>query len=394
MPPQKLNILHIHTLPVVSGSGINTLLTMADSKARGHRVVLACESAGRLTKEAARAGIEVILIPELGRELNVIRDSLSVFALVITIKREQFNLIHTHNSKAGFVGRLAAKIARVEMIIHTVHGFSFHDAESPARRLLFRTLERCAAHWCDGMIFISKPLEEWAIREGIGLHSARRIIYSGIDADAFRNADCQAVRHEFGLSSNQLVVGIISKLWQGKGHDILLRAWAPIVKNWNDGSPPVLLVTGEGPLEINLRALAEKLEISAQVIFTGFRTDIPNITAAIDVAVLPSAFEGMGRVILEAMAAGKPVVATRVGGIPDLVEDGRNGLLVPANDASNLQAALTRILKDSALRQQLGAGAAASIRTEYTASAMVDAIHDFYTTIEMIKQRNRPGTSL
>jgi glycosyltransferase involved in cell wall biosynthesis len=259
---------------------------------------------------------------------------------------------------------------------------------------MFRTLERRAAHWCDGMIFISRPLEQWADRERIGAGTPRRVIYSGIDAEAFRNANLQSVRDEFQLAPTQLVAGIVSKLWPGKGHLALLSAWSAIVKLWPDATPPVLLIVGEGELEDKLRRRVRELDIDRYVRFTGFRADIPDITAALDFAVLPSEFEGMGRVILEAMAAGKPVVASRVGGIPDIVTDGYNGLLIRPNDVEALRVALSTILTDAALRRTLSSGAAKSIRREHTAAAMVDAIHDFYAEIRRIKQPGSRSTSI
>jgi len=374
-------ILHIHTLPIISGSGINTLLTMKGALDRGFQPGLACESEGRLTDETRKAGIPVYLTPALGREVNLFKDPAAVVSLARLIRREKFDIIHTHNSKAGFIGRLAGRLAGVPLVIHTVHGFAFHDAESPGRRILFRTLERVAARWCDGIIFISKPLEEWANRERIGLRVPRRVIYSGIDVESFRRADPQTVRREFGIPSNRVVVGMISKLWEGKGHRSLLQAWHQIQPDWSGGDRPHLMIVGEGPLEDELKQRVRQLELTNSVTFTGFRADIPEVTSAVDVAVLPSEFEGMGRVVLEAMAAGKPVVASRVGGIPDLVRDGVNGLLVPPNDVAALAAALRKVLTDGALREQLSEGAADSLDRKYSSSAMIEQIHAFYNAL-------------
>jgi len=381
-----LKILHIHTLPIISGSGINTLLTMQGSVREGHEVTLACESEGRLTGAAETAGVQILLVPSLGREINPVRDLLAVKSLSKLIQKHRFDIVHTHNSKAGIVGRLAARMAKAPLIIHTVHGFAFHDAESLTRRILFRTLERTAAHWCDGMIFISKPLEDWAQREGIGRRIPHQVIYSGIDVTAFQIADMAKVRRELGISHDSLVVGIISKLWEGKGHRVLFHAWKKIQERWDKGSQPILLVVGEGPLAGSLRDLAVKLNIAATVVFTGFRADVPDVTAAVDIAVLPSAFEGMGRVLLEAMAAGKPVVASNVGGIPDLVEHGRTGLLVPPNKVPQLADALELLLVDEQQRQTMAKCAATSIMRKYSAEGMVEDIHLFYETVARNKK--------
>ncbi|MBI3939747.1 MAG: glycosyltransferase family 4 protein [Acidobacteria bacterium] len=386
---RSLSILHVHTLPVVSGSGINTLLTLKGSLARGHRVALACASEGRLTEKSREAGASIFLAARLCNVIDPLRDLPAVAALARLMRRERFDLVHTHNSKAGFIGRLAARLARIPVVIHTVHGFAFHDAEAALRQTLFRNLERLAARWCDGMIFISQPLVDWARRERIGIRVPQALIYSGIDIDAFRTARGEPFRARLGIPPGRLVVGMVSKLWEGKGHDVLLRAWKGVLERLSAGPRPLLAIVGEGYLEGSLKARTSELGLQDSVIFTGFQEDVPGVTAAIDIAVLPSLFEGMGRVILEAMAAGKPVVASRTGGIPDLVRHDDNGLLVPPGDADALQAALLEVLSSQSLRARLAEGARAALRPEHSAAWMVDQIHQFYQRVMVEKTSAR-----
>lgn len=390
-PPalHRWNILHVHTQPVISGSGINTLLTLRGSLQRGHRVALACGSLGPLTDAAERAGASVHVIPSLQNAIRPVEEIRAVWNLRQLARIQHFDLVHTHNSKAGFIGRLAARLAGTPLILHTVHGFAFHDAEKPWRRALFRKLERVAAGWCDGMIFISRPLVEWARRERIGPGTPQALIYSGIDVEAYRAADGSSFRREMGVADGTLLVGMVSKLWEGKGHDVLLRAWKGLLDRRRPDPPPVLAIVGEGELRVRLEAMAEELGIAGSVRFTGFRADVPEVTAALDASVLPSLFEGMGRVILEAMAAGKPVVASKTGGIPDLVRHGENGLLVQPGSPASLETALEQILTDPSLRSRLGAGAARSLRPEHSADRMVSEIHRFYDEIARRKARGR-----
>jgi glycosyltransferase involved in cell wall biosynthesis len=182
------------------------------------------------------------------------------------------------------------------------------------------------------------------------------------------------------------VVGIISKLWEGKGHEVLFRAWKSILDDWKGTGTPVLLVVGEGPLESGLRHLARSLGIAHSIVFTSFRSDIPEITAALDIAVLPSAFEGMGRVILEAMAAAKPVVASNVGGIPDLVKEG-TGILVEPGAVEPLATAISTLLSDDRLRIEMGHEARNSLKDDYSSKTMVESIHAFYDFVGMRKNR-------
>jgi glycosyltransferase involved in cell wall biosynthesis len=389
---KRAKILHVHTLPVVSGSGINTLLTMKGSRERGHEVSLACASEGRLTEETRRAGITVHLVKYLDRELNAAADFASVLELRRLMVRGKFDLVHTHNSKAGFVGRLAAHLARVPLIVHTVHGFAFHDQETRFRRALFRTVEQLASRWCDGMIFVSTPMVAWAERQRIGTRVPRKVIFSGVPADEFQLADKSTFRRQWSLAPDRLVVGIISKLWEGKGHVILLDAWKQALATINLDTEPLLLIVGEGPLEEELRKRVSSLRIDSSVLFTGFQSDVPSAMAGIDIAVLPSLFEGMGRAVLEAMAAGKPVIASNVGGIPDLVRHGENGLLVRPGDGASLTKALAELLSNAELRNRLGRNGAAGFRPEYRSSHMIEEIHQFYEELRERRTIRQAGS--
>ena len=374
----RIRVLHFHTLPVVSGSGINTFLTMKGTPADRFRVALACAPGGRLVELVRAAGMDVHEIPSLVQPLRPARDLAALAAMVRLLRRERIHVAHTHNSKAGFLGRLAARLARTPVVVHTVHGFAFHDAESAWRRRLFRALERMAADWADHTIFISQPLIEWADREGILRPGRYSKIYSGIDVESFRRhaaADPTPVRRSLGLGPGDRVVGLVAKLWEGKGHRVALEALARIRPEVPEAR---LLLVGEGPLEPELRRRAAELGVADAVVFAGFRTRIAEITAACDLCILPSFFEGMGRVLLEAGAAGRAVVASRVGGIPDVVEHGVTGLLVPPGDARALARAVRELLCDPERAARMGRAARERIRERFDAGVMARRIVEVY----------------
>ena len=187
-----IKVLHIHTLPIISGSGINTFLSMKGTKSDTMSMALACAPGGPLLDLVRDEGMEVITFPDLVQPIAPIKDISAVINLYRYLRKSRYHVVHTHNSKAGFVGRLSAKLAGVPVIIHTVHGFAFHDQEPLWRRILFRNLERMASKWCDKMIFISGPLIDWALREKITSAGKFLKIYSGIDPDLFQPAtgDC------------------------------------------------------------------------------------------------------------------------------------------------------------------------------------------------------------
>jgi glycosyltransferase involved in cell wall biosynthesis len=379
----KIKVLHIHTLALISGSGINTFLTMAKINSDRYVSELACASSGRLIELVKSQGLKVRPIRNFTRPISPLKDILAVFELVSLIKKERYVIVHTHNSKAGFIGRLAAKIAGVPVIVHTVHGFAFHPYEKFWRRKIFIFLERLATRWCDVMIVISEAMVNWAVKERIVTCDKIVKIYSGIEIDKFLfQTNISAKRKAWGIKDDELVIGEVAKLWEGKGQDILLAAIPEIIR---EVSNLKVIFVGEGELEHRLKNIAYKLNIQDKIIFTGFRADIPEITSVFDIACLPTLWEGMGRSVLEAMVSGKPVVASRVGGIVDLVQDGVTGILVEPGDYQALAKAIIRLLKDKGLRQKMGEEARKRVDERFSTEKMVAEIEKIYN--ELLKKK-------
>ena len=354
-------------------------------KGNRYESVLACAPGGALIDLVQRHGMQVKTFPSLVQPLRPLQDVMAILDLTGHLIRKPYHVVHTHNSKAGFIGRLSAKLARVPVIVHTVHGFAFHQQEPPWRQFLFRNLERLASHWCDKMIFISQPLVDWALTEKISHPRKMARIYSGIEMDRFHpvsEEEKKRLREKWGLGEHDAVIGIVSKLWEGKGHDLLIRAFKEIRKEKPQAR---LVIVGEGYLMESLKAMVSQLELSETVIFTGFLEDVPRIIATFDVAVLPSYFEGMGRVLLEAMAMEKPVVGTRVGGIPDLIEQGLNGYLVSPGNEKELASAVLKILSDKGLAAKMGEAGQKKMTDRFSADTMVRAIEKVYS--ELLKRK-------
>lgn len=386
---QKVKVLHVHTLPVISGSGINTFLTMKGLDKNRYEVELACAPGGALIDEVMKEKMEFQPIKHFRQPINPLHDLLALWELYHLIRRERYDIVHTHNSKAGFIGRLAAKMARVPIIIHTIHGFAFHEYEKPPRRILFILLERFAVRFCNKLITISQPLKEWGLRLRIGRPEKYVTIYSGIEVEKFRiDIDINKKKKGFGIKPDEKVVGVVAKLWEGKGHETILEAAPQIIKEIPDAK---FLFVGEGYLRERLEARVREMGLSDQVIFTGFRTDIPEVTAIFDVAVLASFFEGMGRVLLEAMVLGKPVVATKVGGIVDVVKEGETGILVPPRDPIALAKAVITLLKDEELTRKMGKAGKERIDERFTAKRMVEKIGQVYDELIEKKLTNWEG---
>jgi glycosyltransferase involved in cell wall biosynthesis len=373
-----IRILHIHTLPIISGSGINTFLSMHGMDKTLYQVELACAPGGRLISLVQENHMEVRTFKNLVQPLHPFKDTLALLDLAVFLRRNPYHIVHTHNSKAGFLGRLAAKLAGVPVIIHTVHGFAFHDEEPLWRQMLFRNLERLGSRWSDKMIFISQPLIDWALKDHIVGEEKITKIYSGIQLDKFqpvKSEEKERIRSKWALEKEEAVVGIVSKLWEGKGHSVLIEAFKLLKKKIKNAK---LVIVGEGYLYDELFRRVNNNGLRESVLFTGFQMDVSEIIATFDVAVLPSFFEGMGRVILEAMAMEKPVVASRVGGIPDLIDQGINGLLVRPGDVKELADTLEKVLSDNKLARKLGREGRKRIQDQFSADVMVRSIEKLY----------------
>jgi len=380
-----IRVLHIHTLPIISGSGINTFLTMRGMDRRIFRAELACAPEGRLIDLVMSHDMKVRTFNNLVQPLHPLKDLMALMNLICFLKKNPYHIVHTHNSKAGLLGRLAAKLAGTNVIIHTVHGFAFHDQEPPSRQILFRNLERFASHWCDKIIFISQPLIDWALRERIVCEEKTVRVYSGIEPDLFRPTTRDIknrIRKKWKLKQNDALIGIVSKLWDGKGHAVLINAFKELKKEIKNVR---LLIVGEGYLYDELVRMVDMHRLKDSVQFTGFQADVPEIIATFDVAVLPSFFEGMGRVLLEAMAMEKPVVASRVGGIPDLVEHGINGFLVRPGNVEELTGALKKILGDKRLAGRMGKEGRKRVKEQFSADVMVQSIEKVYRDLLAMK---------
>lgn len=372
-------VLHVHTLPWVGGSGLNTFLSMKLLDRTRFRTALACRPDGRLQDLVLEHGFPFIPLRHMRAELDPVHDLLAVRELARVMRTARPAIVHTHNSKAGFLGRLAARVAGGTRVVHTVHGFAFHDRETPARRALFRNLERAAFPWADSHIAISTTLADWAARERIGRREDYEVVWSGIEIERFRDSDRAAGRRRLGLADDQVAVGIVSKLWEGKGHAFLLEALRPVLSDQLK-----LVFIGEGPLEATLRSRAsmpgpDGPPCADHVIFAGFQAEVEAVTAALDIAALPSEFEGMGRVLLEAQACGVPVLANAIGGMVDVV--GPGGRLLPPGDAPAWRAAVLELAADPSARAERGRQCREFVTERFSATTMVRSLEAIYTSL-------------
>ncbi len=327
----------------------------------------------RLEKESIRYHV----LPSLIRPINPGQDCIALWRLVRLLKSERPEIVHTHTSKAGVLGRLAAWIAGVPTIIHTPHGHVFYGHFGPVRSRLFLYIERGLARMTSRLIALTAAERQDHLMRRVGRGDRFAVIPSGIDVERFKNARRagKVVPDWFGCPPDSLIVGSIGWLTDIKGHRFLVEAVAQLKHEW----PALhLVIVGTGEQRDALIAQAERAGIGEALHLVGSREDVEHCLAGFDYFSLPSLNEGMGRSLIEAMTAGLPVIASRVGGIPSLIDDGVNGLLVPAGNSPALAGALRRMLRDPQCAHEMGAKAADTIGGEYSIASMVRGIEALY----------------
>ncbi len=350
-----MKAIHVITRLSLGGSSENTVLSVAGLVAAGHDCLLvagATQSEPDVVRAARARGCRVELIPSLVREPSPVRDLAALLALVRMFRRRRPDLVHTHTSKAGFIGRLAARLARVPLVVHTPHGHVFYAYHGSAGTAAFILLERLGARWTDRIVVLTERGAEEHLARGIGRAAQYVAIPSGVDTERLRARapDRQSARVALGLPSDAPVVVAVGRLVPVKGFDVLVAALPAVC-----ASAPALrvLLVGDGPERPALEALARSLGVARHLSITGAQEDVVPYIAAADVLVAPSRNEGMGRVLIEAMALGVPVVGTQVGGIPSVLAGGELGPLVPPDAPPALAAALVDLLGDPGRRRKL-----------------------------------------
>jgi len=351
-----MTALHLITRLSLGGPSLNTIDSVLAQARAGWRTILATGSVGTeisVVDQARSRGCNTVLLPRLTREVSPAKDLVVLWEIFRLIKREQVMLVHTHTSKAGFLGRLAAWLARVPMILHTPHGHVFYGYYGPRLTAFFVRLERLAARLTDRIVVLTERGRDEHLARGIGRPEQFVVIPSGVDLQAVRRSapPYETARGRLGVNPETCLVVGLGRLVPVKGFQVLVKALPLIVSAVPSAR---LLLVGEGPLREDLLVEAQALGVGDCLKLAGAQSDPAPFLAAADLVVVPSLNEGMGRVLVEAMALGCPVVATRVGGIPAVVADGESGLLVPPDDPPALARAVGELLKDPGVRQRMG----------------------------------------
>jgi len=376
-----VSVLHIITRLIVGGAQENTMYTAAllDQDQYQVEVISGPQtgSEGSLIEETRARGVTLTIFPRLLRQISPINDAIVLWQLYRFIRKNHFTIVHTHSSKAGILGRIAAKLAGTPIIIHTVHGWSFHDHMAGWLKTIYITLEKFCAGWTDAMIVVTKQDVKKGLDYLIGNRSQYHLIRSAIPLDEFspENHDKEQVRSELGIPPNALVLGNVGRFSPQKNPLDWIRVAGLVARELPDC---YFLLVGDGPLRPDVEKAIQEEKIADRVILTGLRRDPGKMMAAMDVFLLTSLWEGLPRVIPQAMSMGLPVVCYRVDGIQEIIETGINGFVFSPGDIAGVAKICIDLFHDKDKRETIGNNGRVFSANEFNINAMIADISALY----------------
>jgi glycosyltransferase involved in cell wall biosynthesis len=371
----KIKTLHIITR-FKDGSGGNTLVTLLGADRARYDLWVAGSPGGPLWERAANSGVRTVQLGRLREKIAPLDDVIVLFQLVRLIRRERFTVVHTHSSKAGFLGRIAAWLCRTQVIVHTIHGFPWHDFMSRRRRGIYIALERLVRPMTHAFFAVSPQVAREAVEVGMARPTSVFVVPSAVALDEIPYRSDPLVRAALGIPADVPVVGTVGRLDFQKAPLDFVRMAASI----RTSHPEARFVwVGEGNLLEEAQAEARRLGV--EIIFTGFRDDAARIASSFDVFVISSLYEGLGRSLSEAMASGRPVVATAVNGVVDIVEPGATGFLAPPAEPETLAGKVVWLLDNPDAARQIGEAGRERARSLFDPAVMCRLIEQAYARL-------------
>lgn len=371
---KKLRVMEMIDKPSLGG-GQKALLLLAENLDRSRfEVVISAGAGGPLAEEAKRIGIGYVPV-SMGKRLS--RHPAKEISGVLT--ENKIDILHTHGGIAGLYGRSAARRAGTPAVVHTLHGIHYLHYRNPLLRRFYVLLERRCSRSTDRLILVCQSDLQRARKHRLASEEKMTVILNGIDVRTELGTDITSrLRSELGWPPGRPVIGTVARLHRQKGVANLLRAAPRILGGFPEAR---IAVVGDGPEGLRLRREAQRLNPEGRFLFLGERKDADSVLSLFDVFVLPSLWEGLPFVLIEAAALGKPIVATAVDGVPEMLEDGKTGLLVPPNDPSALASAVIRLLRDKEEAARFGEMARALVPPRFPLRRMIDQTERLYLDV-------------
>ncbi|NNE10433.1 MAG: glycosyltransferase, partial [Gemmatimonadetes bacterium] len=384
----RTRVLHVITRMIVGGAQENTLASVAFvDPARFDSDLWTGPQTGTegdLRGRAERIGVLPVYFPNVVRELNPPRDMLATWQLYRMLRRRRYDIVHTHSSKIGIIGRLAARFAGVPHVVHTAHGWGFHDHMAGWLRWIYVSLEKLVLPMTDQLVTVSDETTRVGLAAGIGRAEDYALIRSGIPTGEFHADEARGaeVRAELGIANDRVVIGTVGRLSPQKNPLDFVRVAAAVCAKHERAH---FVSIGEGPLRAEVEAAIREAGLEGRISLLGLRDDVPDLMRAMDLYIMTSLWEGLPRVVVQALATGVPVISYDVAGTKEIVRDGKNGFLVPPGDWESLAGHIDTILSDKAMRTELRHVCSNEFDLSFTETKMVHDLEDLYESLMTTK---------
>ena len=380
---RPIRVLRVIARLNVGGPALHVTYLARGLADRGYETTLVAGDVGRgeesMAFVAESAGVDVVRLRGLSRELSPLRDAIAAWRLARIIRKVRPDVVHTHTAKAGAVGRAAAVLAgpRKPVVVHTFHGHVLRGYFGRAGTLVFRAIETVLARVTDRLVAVSPEVRDELVSLGVAQRERFSVIRLGIELEprvAFEG-DLAELRRRHGIGADRFVVGWFGRMTAVKRTDDLLTTLAALRGR---GIDALLLLVGDGDDRERLEERAHELGLARECLFLGYQEHVAAWYAVCDAIVLTSASEGTPVTIIEALAAARAVVATEVGGVPDVVDDGETGFLVPPGDTEALAARLELLAREPARRAEMGRIGRERVLRRYAVERLVDDVDGLY----------------
>ena len=382
MAGKKMKICHVITRMIVGGAQENTLLTIIGHVQKGHEVVLITGPSpgpeGELLNNSDYPDFEIVEVPNLVRELNAGKDYKAYCELKKIFRERKFDVVHTHSSKAGIIGRAAAWKVKVPFVCHTVHGQAFHAYEKPWKNFFYISAERWAAKRCHKIYAVAQAMIDQCVEAKVAPREKYKVVYSGMDINKFLNSQPEPeLRKKLGIPEGVRVVGAVSRLFPLKGYEYFM----PMAQSVAKVCPDVhFLVVGDGSLRSWMEGQIARCGLKDKFHFAGLvpPSEVYRYIALMDMLVHLSLREGLPRCVVQALASGKPALGFNLDGTPEVVIDGETGYCAPPKDVKTVIASVIHLLSNPDLILQLGENGKKMVAEKFDWHKMADILEEEY----------------
>jgi glycosyltransferase involved in cell wall biosynthesis len=393
MEKRKLKICHVITRMIVGGAQENTLLSVIGQIEKGHDVTLVTGPSpgpeGELLKQSeliSKYDINIIKTPHLVRMIDPVRDFMAYSYLKNFFQINKFDVIHTHSSKAGIIGRVAACAAKTPFIVHTIHGQAFHTFGNPLKNWFYKKLEWWAAKRCHAIFAVAQAMVDQCMDAHITKYSKYKVVYSGMELEPFLNSTPDiALRESLGIPVNSPVIGTVARLFPLKGYKYFIPSAAKIAEKYPNVK---FLIVGDGILKDKIEKEIIKLGIKENFIFTGLvpPDEIYTYISLMNVLVHLSLREGLPRAVVQALASGKPAVGYDLDGTPEVIINGKTGYIVKPKEVDAVADAALKLIKNPKLAEKMGRNGRNLVKIKFDWKHMVNVLEkEYYNGLEQYK---------